>query len=487
MSGKLVVSTNEKYRFKVSGKLVTSTMLKNRNLMRVAKLIAPEITMAFARIVRRLIFPAQYTFGPDDPWWKKPGLGIMYQIEYRPGMDWDRDYEEFNPSMMDERGKFKFNGPFCKIENWVELSKNVGVDYQIFESKWHDGICYFNTKLTDWKTDMDYCGQFAEFSRHAGIPFMYYYSSVFDHNPKFDSIQPNPHSTFSDLSMDHQPMYEDYLRGHYRELMDQYHPDGMWFDWYWPDHSTKLTIDFFRTYYQNTVITFNLSNYFPSSYDKLYYTSGEAHDFIGSYIKLVKTGSMLLPIFTGAWKWAALGRRVMDRSMELITPAGKWWQDPTLPDDPYDLVRMAAVIIGSGGKLCIGASAQLNGDIYPDQIKQLNMLGEWYKPRKKLFTDSVPLRYRCEQVPGIKINPPSVKSIASINGRDILVHLVNVDGVTRPIVVEFKGQRWRNITRICVEPARKDLDLEKGNNVIKTVIRPEDNDPVDIILRLGSN
>jgi len=459
-------------------------MSKNQNIIRVISWMVPELMKALLKIVLRLIFPAHYELQPSDPWWKKPGLGIMYQIEYRPGMDWDRDFEKFNRSMIDEHGKFKFNGPFCKIENLVELSKNVGVDYHIFESKWHDGICFFNTRLTDWKTDMDYCGQFAEFSRKAGIPFIYYYSTVFDHNPKFDSIQPNPHSTFSDLSMEHQPVYEEYLKGHFREIMEQYHPDGMWLDWYWPDHATKLTIDFFRTNYKSTVITFNLSNYFPSSYEKLDYTSGEAHDLTGFYIKIVRTGSMLLPIFTGAWKWATLGRRVMDRSVELIAPAGKWWQDPSLRDDPYDLVRMAAVIIGSGGKLCIGVSAQMDGNLYPDQVKQLKILGEWYKPRKKLFTDSCPMRYRCEQVPGIKIWPPSVKSIASINNSDILVHLINMDGVTTPIVVEFKGRRWNDISSIYLEPGRKELELEKGNNLIKTVILPEENDPVDIILRL---
>jgi alpha-L-fucosidase len=284
--------------------------------------------------------------------------------------------------------------------------------------------------------------------------------------------------------MDHQPMYEEYLKGHYREIMEQYHPDGMWFDWYWPDHATKLTIDFFRTYYKNTAITFNLSNYFPSAYEKLDYTSGEAHDFTGNYVKLVKTGSTVLPIFTGAWKWATLGRRVMDRSVELITPAGKWWQDPSLRDDPNDILRMTAVILGSGGKLCIGATSQLNGDIYPDQIKQLKILGEWYKPRKKLFTDSVPMHYRGEQAPGIKVQPTSVKSIASLNGKDVLIHLINMDGAIRPIVVEFKGRRWKNIARICLEPTQKELKLEKGDNVIKTIISPEDNDPVDIILRL---
>jgi len=462
-------------------------MPKNPNLKKVIKWMAPEFAVAFARIIRRLIFPARPSFSPSDPWSKKPGLGIMYQIEYRPGMDWDRDYEKFNPSMMDERGKFKFNGPFCKIEDWVKLSEEVGLDYHIFESKWHDGICYFDTKLTDWKTDIDYCGQFAEFSRKAGIPFMYYYSTVFDHNPKFDSIQPNTHSTFSDLSMDHQPMYEEYLRGHFREIMERYTPDGMWFDWYWPDHATKLTIDYFRNNYKNTAITFNLSNYFPSAYEKLNYTTGEAHDLTGNYIKLVKTGSMALPIFTGAWKWATLGRRVMDRSVELITPAGKWWQDPSLRDDPNDILRMTAVILGSGGKLCIGATSQLNGDIYPDQVKQLKILGEWYKPRKKLFTDSVPMRYRGEQVPGIKIHPQSVKSIACANGGDVLVHLINMDGVTRPVVVEFKECRWKNIKRICLEPSQKELKLEKGNKIIKTVIWPEDIDPVDIILRLEQN
>jgi len=462
-------------------------MSKNQNGRRVIKWMVPEVSFAFANIFRRLVFPARHAFSPSDPWWKKPGLGIMYQIEYRPGMDWDRDYEQFNPSMMDEHGKIKFNGPFCKIADWVELSRQVGVDYHIFESKWHDGICYFNTKLTDWKTETDYCGQFAEGSRQVGIPFMYYYSTVFDHNPQFDAIQPNPHSTFSDLSMDPQPEYEEYLQGQFREIMEQYRPDGMWFDWYWPDRATKLTIDFFRAHYRDTVVTFNLSNYFPSAYKKLDYTTGEAHDLTGNYIKLVKTGAMRLPIFTGAWKWATLGRRVMDHSVELISPAGKWWQDPSLRDDPNDLVRMTAIILGSGGKFCIGASAQLNGDIYPDQIKQLKILGEWYKPRKKLFTDSVPLRYRGEQVPGIKIHPPSVKSIASINGRDILVHLVNMDGVTRPIVVEFIGRRWKNIAGVSLEPARKELKLERIDGVVKTTIRPGDIDPVDIILRLKSN
>lgn len=117
----------------------------DRNLFKAAGWVATEILQALARTVWRLILPAPYPSGPDEPWYRKPGLGIMYQIEYRPGMDWDRDYEEFNRSMMDDEGKLDFNGPFCRIDEWVELST------------------------------------------------------------LFDPIQPNPHSTFSVLSMESQP------------------------------------------------------------------------------------------------------------------------------------------------------------------------------------------------------------------------------------------------------------------------------------------
>jgi len=115
-------------------------------------------------------------------WWQRPGFGIMYQIEARPGWIWNRNFDKFNASMMDENGNLQFNGPFCKMKKWVEFSKKVGVDYHIFEAKWHDGICYWDTKLTDYKTPEDYCKIFTEESKKYNIPCMYYYSSIFDHN-----------------------------------------------------------------------------------------------------------------------------------------------------------------------------------------------------------------------------------------------------------------------------------------------------------------
>nr|MDO8119144.1 alpha-L-fucosidase [Candidatus Sigynarchaeota archaeon] len=125
----------------------------------------------------------------------------MYQIEARPGWEWNRNYDKFNASMMDKERKLRFNGPFCKIDEWVAFSKRIGIDYHVFESKWHDGICYFDSKYTNWKTPTDYCRQYAEASKKHNIPFMFYYSNVFDHNPQFDDIQPLRTVTSSFIGM----------------------------------------------------------------------------------------------------------------------------------------------------------------------------------------------------------------------------------------------------------------------------------------------
>jgi hypothetical protein len=81
----------------------------------VARWMSGEMARALLLAARRKVFPVRHLPEPEAPWWKEQGLGIMYQIEHRPGIEWDRDYEEFNRSMMDDQGNLRFNGPFCRI------------------------------------------------------------------------------------------------------------------------------------------------------------------------------------------------------------------------------------------------------------------------------------------------------------------------------------------------------------------------------------
>jgi alpha-L-fucosidase len=409
----------------------------------------------------------------------------MYQVEGRPGWEWDRDYTRFNASMRDDDGRFAFDGPYCRISDWVDFSRDVAAaDYHILEIKWHDGICYFDTTITDWKTDEDYALEFAELSRASGFPFMYYYSSVFDHNPQFDDIQLDPTVTPSFIGLRPEPEYIDYLLGQYREILDRYAPDGMWLDWYWADRSTRESIDFFREH-PGTVLTFNLSSYYSTSFGRLHYTTGEAHTLDGPYVRLRRESSgVMVPVFSSVWKWSNLNRALLNHPWELITPAGKWWQDPSLRDDPLDLVRMAAIVMASGGKICPGLTSRMDGTIYPDQVKQLSILGDWYRPRKPLFTESSPLRYRLARVPGVRVSDRSVKTVCAFGRGEYILHLLSLTGVNGDMTVSFDGERWRSTDKVVIEPEGEELPLDErdGRRVLRIPL--DLLDPADTILRV---
>jgi hypothetical protein len=457
--------------------------MSNQDLMKsMVHDMGPDIIKGLGLMARSLVSPVEPR-AHGDAWWQRPGIGIQFQIEYRPGWDWDRDFNEFNRSMMDEEGGLKFNGPFPRPEEWVQFSKEVGVDYHQMEIKWHDGICYFDTKLTDWKTEEDYAARFAEASRKAGIPFLYYYSNIFDHNPQFDSIQPDK-QTASFMGIPGSDVYDEYMRGQYREIMGQYHPDGMWLDWYWKDRTTRSSIEFFRTNYPDTVLAFNISSVFISSHSQLDFTSGETHALDHNFFKITRGEESDLFVFSSAWKWSAVYRRIMSNPWELITPAGKAWQDPSLRDNPYDLPRMAACIMACGGKLCIGVTSLMDGSVNPEQVKQLKILGDWYKPRRALFAEAVPLKYRRRGPPGVRVSPSSVKAIVCRRGDDLLLHLVNMDGATRPIGLALAGSLWDRVTSAYLEPAGKELEIKKSEDGLMAMIPSEDVDRVDTILRL---
>lgn len=443
---------------------------------------AGDILVHCGEIAGNLVVPPRYEDDPERPWWRRPGLGIMYQIETRPGIDWGRDYVEFNRQMTGADGKLAFDGPLCRPEEWVDLSRRACVDYHQMEIKWHDGICYFDTALTQWKTPEDYAARFASASRVAGVPFMFYYSTIFDHNPQFDPIQPSPRKTMSFIG--YRPEYVDYLRAQFREIMQQYRPDGMWLDWYWADDATDATIEQFRAEYPEAVLAFNISNYYPAAHRRLDYTSGEAHSLDGPYVRLLKTESDIVPVFTSCWKWASLGRRLFAPCWELIAPVGKWWQDPSMREDPNDLLRMTAIVLASGGLFMIGATSRMDGTIFGDQVAQLEILGDWYGPRKHLFTGAVPACYRRREPPGVRVSPRSFKAIACEQGQDVLLHLVNMDASTKPVKVELRGRRWEKCREALLEPEGMPVDLQRESGIVMLTIPADHSDPVDTIVRL---
>lgn len=452
-------------------------------------------------------------------WWEKPGFGIQYQIEARPGWRWNRNYDKFNALMMDEHGHLKFNGPLCKMKEWVEFSKQVGVDYHIFEVKWHDGICYFDTKYTDWKTPEDYVQIYADESRKAKIPFLFYYSSIFDHNPQFDAIQPLRTCTPSFFTLRTTPIlrktliqgfsfvfaviagldfkrnrlirnyqkdksakwldhfwfppfknepktYEIYMFRQLIELITRYKPDGLWMDWYMfsLDESAHKIMDFMEKYYPEVILTFNTS--INSKLKWAHYTTAEAHD--------VKT----------AWQKGNRYRRKKN-PWELIGPAANAWDNFLPRPDVHEAARMAAILMASGGKACFGMPSRMDGALYPGPAEQLAKFGQWYKPRKRLFQEATPMDYKGKKVPGISVKEKHLKTIGDIQENDPLIHLIYLfGGPKQDLTVKFCRKHWETLETIILEPQHQELEYQKDAQEFSLTIPKKEVDYIDTMLRI---
>ena len=132
----------------------------------------------------------------------------------------------------------------------------------------------------------------------------------------------------------------------------------------------------------------------------------------------------------------------------------------------------------------VGATSRMDGTIFQDQVTQLEILGDWYGPRKHLFSESVPARYGRREPPGVRVSPGSFRTIACEQGNDILLHLINMEASTKPVIVELRGKRWEKVREALLEPEGKRVDVHREHGFAGITITPDHSDPVDTIVRL---
>lgn len=89
-------------------------------------------------------------------WYQKDRFGMfihwgLYAIPARG--EWVRSEEE-----MPEEEYMHFFEEFdpvdFKPEEWAKAAKRAGMKYAVMTAKHHDGFCLFDSKLTDFKSDM---------------------------------------------------------------------------------------------------------------------------------------------------------------------------------------------------------------------------------------------------------------------------------------------------------------------------------------------
>ena len=462
---------------------------------------------------------------PDRPrrWWERPGLGLMFQIEARPGWSWQRNFDRFNDSLKGPDGSLQFSGPFPRMAEWVALSRRIGCDYHMYQAKWHDGICNWDTQHTLWKTPVDYCREFADESRAAGIPHGFYYSVVFDHNPDFDDIQPLRRSTGSHLAMRggkraalrkslgftqvarllfgarnreiartgariHRPAphfdefelndftydrerYVRYVLAQLEELCGGYGAELVWADWFGArgDAMSDEIMAFMQERYPRVALTFNISLMYRPRW--AHYLCSEAHGVAST------------------WKQVSRYRRLRV-SWELVSPAALHWDVPQPRPNPVANALVAAMIMAAGGKVNFGVASEMDGSLCPEVVAQLEALGEWYGSRKSLFVDAVPMRCTGTGIPGVRIRGRGgrFRHLGTEHGGDRLIHVFDLLAKGRPaelpVRIGFAGPEWENVGEIRLEPSGRRLEIEERRRGLAVEIPAESIDLVDTILRV---
>ena len=126
----------------------------------------------------------------------------------------------------------------------------------------------------------------------------------------------------------------------------------------------------------------------------------------------------------------------------------------------------------------------MDGSIYPDQVRQLEIIGDWYSARQPLFRDGVPMDYGTEQPAGVSVDNEAFRIIASEHSGDTLVHVINMTGAPGPVSLSFSAKQWPDTTRALLEPDPRPLNLSRSPAGFSLTLTPDVVDPVDTILRL---
>ncbi len=120
----------------------------------------------------------------------------------------------------------------------VNLAKSAGMQYIVVTAKHHDGFSMFNSKVSSYNVvadtpwHQDPIAQLSAACKAAGIRFGVYYSIMDWHHPE---LATGPSSAGAKSPTD--PVVVKYintqLKPQIAELINQYHPDLLWFDGEW--------------------------------------------------------------------------------------------------------------------------------------------------------------------------------------------------------------------------------------------------------------
>src|SRR5580700_11009642 len=181
------------------------------------------------------------------PAYGKNGTWYAHNIYTKPDSD-DRKHHEATYGPLEKFG-YKdfipmFTGSRCDPEEWAELFKQAGARFAGPVAEHHDGFSMWDTKYSEWNAakmgpKKDIVGQLSKSIKHQGMKFVtaFHHAENWFYFPttdkRLDSADPRNSGLYGFIHEPYSLPTKDYLdrwQGKIIEVIDNYDPDLLWFD-----------------------------------------------------------------------------------------------------------------------------------------------------------------------------------------------------------------------------------------------------------------
>ena len=340
--------------------------------------------------------------------------------------EWYLSTGKLDPAVYSEAAGGFYPAGFDAAE-WARAFKEAGAGYVTLTSRHHDGFSMFRTAQTPFNIvdatpyGRDVLGELTEAVKAEGMRMHYYYSLI-------DWIRPDYPKGHSGVAKDPaQADYDAYFqfeKRQIRELMEQYHPQALWFDGQWDHESDAVPFgwrmrelyDFIHGIDPDCLVGNNHHRAIVEGEDFQIFENdlpgenkaGLSGQSVSSRVPLETCDTM-----NGMW-----GYKVNDLHYKSV---------PTL-------ARLLVKAASKGANLLMNIGPQANGKLPELALDRLRGLGEWMK----VYAPTVD---GC----GVSIVPPQSWGVSTMRPGTVFLHVLDasalpVSGDKAVIVLPFDAK-----------------------------------------------
>ena len=349
----------------------------------------------------------KFRFYDDRDWFQQKRFGMFIhwglysipawheQILWRgkmPRKEYEKLIHQFNPTRFDP-------------DQWLDLAKNVGMEYICFTSKHHDGFCMFDTKYSDYNVmntpfGKDVVKMLADACKRFDMTMGIYYSIPDWHHRNYPN-QGRHHEMFGPRAGDEPDLkkYFSYMENQVVELCTNYGEIG---EFFW---------DINVCGYKNTQFNDHLRSLQPSM---LINDRGPDNwDFTTPERQIPEGGEF--PTLTEAVQ--SLGRESWGYKIDEDYYSHKY------------LIQSIDRVMAMGGNYKLNVGPKADGTLDERDVASLKKIGDWYHRVKEAFEETIPATSMItDNIAGPMRDP----MLLTRKGNTIYVHLytdIETDGI----------------------------------------------------------